>query len=461
MMLNLWRFAGRAMVGRIVAFLTILILPLSFASAQEAAGQLRAGAARIDVTPAAAELPPGSQGILDPLYARAIVVDNGHDRAAMLTVDAGALSTALWEELRLRAENELDIPRDNFLLTATHTHSAPFVRGDGFGDVVFEAVRQASEKLQPARMAFGTGKSWINVNRNIINPENRRWWEGPNYEGPSDKTVAVMRLEALDGTPIAVYYNYAVHPVITGNLDMISADIPGAASNYLEASMGGDAVAVWSSGASGDQNPIFFNQTYDLREIRIADYAARGEDISNAMPPGGQGLDRSNPRVQLLLDQQKQVNSALGLMLAEEVLHVMRSNLQRPQEDVVIAGGLQTATCPGRRRLDSGRAGYPGTYEDADPIDLQLSMLRLGDVYIGGVDAEIYTVIAQRFKGESPHANTMMVTLTDGMAGSGYIPNDAAYGQYTFEVVSSRLKPGCAESAIVDGLLDLVEQVEK
>lgn len=429
-------------------------------AAQDQAGQLAAGAARVDITPPPAELPPASQGVLDPLYARAIVVGNGQTRAALLTVDAGGLPTALWEELRTRAEVELGIPRDNFLLTATHTHSAPFRRPGNYADQLFSAVRQAAEHMQPARMAFGTGQSWINVNRNIIDPETRRWWEGPNYDGPSDKTVAVVRLETLQGAPIAVYYNYAVHPVITGNLDMISADIPGAASNYLEASLGGDVVALWSSGASGDQNPIFFNQTYDLRAIRIADYAARGEDISNAMPPGGQGLDRTNPRVQLLLEQQKQVNSALGLMLAEEVLHVMRAGLQRPQQDVVIEGALQTVTCPGRRRLDTGRAGYAGTYEDADPVPLQLSMLRLGDVYIGGVDAEIFNPIATRFKAASPHANTMMVTLTNGTAPSGYVPHDAAYGQYTFEVVSSRLRPGCAETAIVDGLADLIEAVE-
>ena len=77
--------------------------------------------------------------------------------------------------------------------------------------------------------------SWINVNRNIIDAETRRWWEGPNYDGLSDKTVAVVRFETPAGEPIAVYYNYAVHPVITGTLDMVSADIPGAASNYLEA----------------------------------------------------------------------------------------------------------------------------------------------------------------------------------------------------------------------------------
>jgi hypothetical protein len=427
------------------------------ASADSGIGSLRVGAAKVDITPA--KLPPRSQGILDPLNARAIVLDNGKAKAALVSVDAGALSTQTWERLSARAQRDLGISRENFMLTATHTHSAPFVRKDNYEDRIFEAVRQAAARLQPARMAFGTGTSWINVNRNIIDPKTRHWWEGPNYQGPSDKTVAVVRFETPAGAPIAVYYNYAVHPVITGNLDMVSADIPGAASNYLEDSMGGDAVAVWSSGASGDQNPIFFNQTYELRAIRIKDYAARGQDISNAMPPGGEGLDRSNPRVRMLLEQQKKVNSALGLMLAEEVLHVMRDGLQRPDSSVAIDGAMKTVTCPGRKRLNEGRAGSAGSYEDAAPVPLTLSMLRVGDVTIGGVNAEVFNSIAQRFKRESPQKDTMMVTLTDGMAPSGYIPDDAAYGQYTFEVLSSSLKPGCAEDAIVNGLLDLQQAV--
>ena len=55
-------------------------------------------------------------------------------------------------------------------------------------------------------------------------------------------------------------------------------------------------VALWSSGAAGDQNPIYYQQTYDLREIRTKDYAKRGIDISNAMPPGGEGLEPQRSR---------------------------------------------------------------------------------------------------------------------------------------------------------------------
>jgi hypothetical protein len=72
------------------------------------------------------------------------------------------------------------------------------------------------------------------------------------------------------------------------------------------------------------------------------------------------------------------------------------------------------------------------------------------------VDGEVYTPIAMRLKRESPMANTFMVTLANGMANSGYIPNDTAFGAQTFQVLGSRLKPGCAETAIVNGLLDLI-----
>ena len=72
--------------------------------------------------------------------------------------------------------------------------------------------------------------------------------------------------------------------------------------------------------------------------------------------------------------------------------------------------------------------------------------------------AQVFNLIAQRLKRESPYTATMMATLTNGMARSGYIPNDAAYGMYTFEVVSSRLKPGCAETSIVNGLLELMAE---
>lgn len=442
---------------RLIAMILALLFCGSVAQATE---PMRVGAARIDVTPGIDGSPGQFTGVLDPLFVRAVVIESGDRRAALVSVDAGAIGPRTWEYVSQRVANELAIPAARLMLTATHTHSAPFVRDRAFEDSIVEAVARAAAALQPARMAFGTGASYINVNRNMIDPGTNSWWEGPNRDGVSDKTVAVMAFETPEGKPIAIYYNYGVHAVVTGNLDLVSADIPGAASRYIEESLGSDVVALWSTGAAGDQNPVYFQQTYDLRQIRIEDYARRGEDISNAMPPGGQGMDRGNPRVALLMDQQKRMILSMGQMLGEEVLHVARFGLERPVATVRIAGGQATIRCPGRERTDRGRAGTPGVYADAEPVELRLSLLKIGDTVIGGVDGEVFTAIAQRFKAQSPYKHTMMATLTNGMARSGYIPSDEAFGYQTFEVLGSRLKPGCAESAIVNGLLDLIGDID-
>jgi neutral ceramidase len=429
----------------------------TLAASPHAFAELRVGAARIDVTPAEDQLPELYRGINDRVFARAIVLDNDGVRAALVTLDAGGIPTPLWQSVSARLSQELSIAPEHLLLTATHTHSVPRQQAPDYLDKVVASVSMAVENLQPARMAWGTGLSWINVNRNMINPGTGRWGEGPNYAGPSDKTVAVLAFESLQGEPIAVYYNYAVHGVIAGQLDEVSGDIPGATSRYIEESLGEDAVAVWSLGAAGDQNPVFFEQTYDLRRIRIADYARRGEDISNSMPPGGMGLDRDNPEVARLMNQQRQMLSTMGQMLGEEVLHVLKRGLEEPRTVATISGAQQSITCPGRQRTDQGREGSPGTYVDGEPVNILLSMLKVGDVYLGGVNAEIFNPIATRFKEESPYKHSMMVTLTNGTANSGYVPHDAAFGYNTFEVLSSRLQPGCAENSIVNGLLELAD----
>lgn len=421
----------------------------------------RAGAAKVDITPSRAALPKNFEGVNDPIFARVAVLDDGSSRAALISVDAGAIPDEIWSAVTQGAQKELGIAPERLMITATHTHSVPFRMDPTMSGKIMTALREAAAKLQPARIAYGQGVSYINVNRNIIDPKTHRWWEGPNYEGPSDKTVAVVRIENTAGQPIAIYYNYAVHAVINGQLDQVSGDIPGATSRYIEDSLDNRAVALWSEGAAGDQNPIFFQQTYDLRAIRVADYAKRGEDISNAMPPGGQGLNKRDPQVVRLMTQQRQLANAMGQMLGEEVLRVTRDTLDRPEAAPRIFGATKTITCPGRTRTDQGRAGYPGTYVDADPLPIRLSMVKIGNIEIGGVDAEVFNPIAQRFKARSASARTMMATLTNGMAPTGYIPNDEAYAQNTFEVVSSRLKPGCAETGIIDGLLDLEQQAER
>jgi hypothetical protein len=438
------------------ALLTLSILLWSSSAGftqTPAASQLRVGAAKVDITPE-----PSAQPVLDRLHSRAIVIADGETTAALITVDTIAINDNLWRTVTGRLEKELDIPARNVFLTATHTHSGG--GGGSTADKIVTSVSMAKDRLQPARMGYGTGVSYINVNRAIIDPQTRLWREGPNYDGASDKTVAVITFETPAGDPIAVYFNYAVHGVIAGTLGMVSADVPGAASNYVEDSFDNRVVALWSTGPEGDQNPIYFQQTFDVREFQTQALLKQGRDFRDSIPPMND-LDRTDPTVMRIERQQKQMLLTMGQMLGEEVLRVMRLT-GRTVSSTAISSNQTTVSCPGRQRTDRGvRAGVVGAYSDAAEVPLRLSLLNIGDIALAGVNAEVYSGIGMRLKNESPNARTMMVTLTNGSAPSGYVPNDAAYAQLTFEVLGSRLKPGCAESAIVNGVLDMMSAGEK
>jgi hypothetical protein len=419
-------------------------------------GQLLAGAAKVDVTPSGDDLGRNSFGILDRTHVRAIIFSNGSHKAGFVNID-GNPNQRVVDTVNIMAQKELGIPVGNIIYNGTHCHSTGSVRGDELINRTYKAIKDAYNAMVPAKVGYGAGVSHLNVKRDLFDAERGTWWEGPDYDGKSDKTVAVIYFESMDGKPIATYYNYAMHAVITGQLDMITGDFPGKSEEYIESRYGKDFVALFASGAAGDQNPLYFQQTFDLRDIRIADYATRGEDISNKMLPGGQGLDRQNPEVRRLMDEQIKMAESYGQLLGEEVKYVIMM-MRRFENNVTINCGRKTVSCPGRRQLNrGGRAGYAGEYEDAMPIDIALALVMLDDIPVTAVAGEVYNQIAVRLKNESPYARTMMTTVADGHGGRvGYIPDDESYGAQVFEVLGSNLKQGYAESAIVNGLLDLI-----
>ena len=89
-------------------------------------GPLKAGAGRVDITPDANAIPRPYTSILDNLYARAIYLENGHDRAVLLNADVGAIPTAIADKVSAELSRELNVPAANILISATHDHSAIF-----------------------------------------------------------------------------------------------------------------------------------------------------------------------------------------------------------------------------------------------------------------------------------------------------------------------------------------------
>jgi neutral ceramidase len=420
-----------------VACVAIVLLTVSApASVPQEPGTIRVGASKVDITPAAGDALPmsgyagrkeGFKAIHDDLNVRAVVVDDGASQAAIVTCELIGISAALWERFTTRVTEETRIPRDNILIAAVHTHAAPSlgvygepVEGEEarkraayvqrLEDAVSTAVRQARANLQPARIGFGSGKAHVNTNRRARNAEGG-WMLGNNPEGVSDKTVAVIKFETTSGAPLAILANYGVHATVLGpgNLQ-ISSDLAGATSRAVEKHYGGGVVSPWTSAAAGDQDPIY----------RV------GTDFRNV--------------------------DALGYLLAEEVIRVADGITTSPRAR--IRGHQKVVTCAGKRTVQSPGPNREYKIEDADPVSIRLSLLLLSDIAVAGVSGEVLTNIGLRLKRESPLTRTMLVTHCNGS--SGYLPDDAAYEQVSYEIVTSRVKPGCAENAIVSGLLDMI-----
>jgi hypothetical protein len=139
----------------IVTALVLLTLGISQKSFAQA---VKAGAAKVDITPGQSELPRNYEGILDHLYARAIVLDNGATSAALISLDAGGVPEQIWQQVTRQVETELGIPTKNILITATHTHSAPNQQAAGLVAKIVESVKLAKQRLAAARVGVWHGR---------------------------------------------------------------------------------------------------------------------------------------------------------------------------------------------------------------------------------------------------------------------------------------------------------------
>jgi hypothetical protein len=417
-------------------------------------GDLRAGAARVDVSPPKDMFPmKGMQlygSLHDPLFVRALVLDNGLGKVALISVDAADIIYG--PELIQAITGELRIPAENLVLNATHDHNSPLFGSPGREPAtarpyfelvkkgILEAARQANASLQPARIGFGEGKAYVNTNRDEKIGEGFHMGYAPDRA--SDKTVAVVLLTRPSGEPIAIYTNYAVHSVVmfrTHTQDgqvQVTSDLAGWTARYVEDHFPG-AVALFTMGAAGDQNPLF-----------MANYNQDAPDVHDEGPAGWAILDVQSRR------------------LGEEVVRVVKA-IRNSTGRGVIWAAQSSVTCPGQQRATppqpgapqaGWRAPAPSTVKmiDGDPVTIPLQLVMVNDIAITAVAAEVFTEIGMHVKRESLFDRTLMVTLLANRV--GYIPTDEAYLLPSEKAVGNRLKPGCAEPAIVGEFQEMMKR---
>jgi hypothetical protein len=222
------------------------------------AAPIRAGAARIDITPPlgyplwgyAARREEPSTAVRDALWARALVLDLDGERLALVSLDLGRAPTRdSVRTIRDRIRKEAQVV--HLFLVASHTHHGPVIELDNWPrgeqpyvrrleDRLVEVVIRAAADLRPAR--FGITAREVPLNRNR---HSRR------VDKPVDRELIVVRFEDTAAKPLAHLVNFAAHPTLTAaKVREFSADFPGALAQSVETELGG--VCLFLQGAAGD-----------------------------------------------------------------------------------------------------------------------------------------------------------------------------------------------------------------
>jgi neutral ceramidase len=270
-----------AMYRLILIFVILSMGNLLFGQQISSSHNFRAAVVKVDITPDTPQMLAGyperkSNGVHDHIFHRIIALDDGTTQFFMVSTDNCKMSPAEYDKVAEMLQKQFGINRQNFWWSVTHTHSAPELGTPGLSIIflperykhplpddytafvekkLIEGIAEARQKLIPARMGIGWGFSKANINRRAVDLDGKATI-GMNPDGAVDHRIGLIRIDKLDGSPIALIANYPIHGTDLGPQNLkISGDVPGIVSEYVEQKIG--APVLFMNGAAGNLAPIY------------------------------------------------------------------------------------------------------------------------------------------------------------------------------------------------------------
>ncbi len=423
---------------------------------------LKAGAAQTNITPPLGAYLAGSlkarhaTEVHDELHAKALVIEDGTTQIAFVICDVICVPYDPCEAAKALIAERVGIPREQVLIAGTHTHTAPAMKLgfetipdqgylDFFSTRVADAVQLAAGRAQPARLGYGVGKEPRCVFNRRFRMKDGTVKMNPGYNnpnivetvGPTDPDIATLFVETLEGEPIAVLANYALHYVGAPG-HMISADYFGLFAEELQKMAGTEFVAMLSNGCSGDINNI---------------------NVDNPPP------DRA-PFVR---------TRKVARMVAAEVWRTWQTT---PMFDDMGVSAAQTEiTCGIRKPTSAELAEYEAIWANAsddptvdelyaheriivngwpDTRTTPIQAFRIGDCGVVALTGEIFCQFGIDLKAASPLDPTFIIELANDY--TGYVPTKIGHehgGYETWLARSSYLAPD-AGGQMVEAALQLL-----
>lgn len=458
-----------------------------FLLAHCSAADLKAGASTSNITPELGReiiggfVPFPATHIHDDLHARCLVLDDGNTRLAIVVCDLLGIDRIVSENARLLIERNSGIPKENVLISGTHTHSAASALGadprmlkqDPDEYQVFvsrriaDGVARAVNSLQPAELAFGT----VDVPEHVFN---RRWHMRPGSippnpfgggdlvkmnpprgnsnlvepAGPTDPTVSYFSVRHTDGEPLALYAAYSLHYVGGVGKGHVSADYFAVFSEHLKRQIApqhqddrAPFVAMMANGTSGDINNINFRKPRP-RKQPYEQMRYVGQDVAEKVRKSMKDLRYSS-------------DVSLAAVYREPVIQWRKvsAEMRKWAEDTIAAGRKSERDLPfiyAQRTLR--QAEYPPT------TTAPLHVLRIGDVCVGTMPFEVFCEIGIEFREQCPVQPAFMVELAHGYFGYLPTPRHRDLGGYETWLGTNRVERQASEKLLKE-LLDMAEQL--
>jgi neutral ceramidase len=393
---------------------------------------MNAGAAEIDITPdfevelcgfALREQP--CAGVLDPIFARCIYLDDGHgEQLLWLVADVIALEGAFVSDFRAWATRELRLQPHQVMLAATHTHFAP-------GTITLNAAGRKSERFvallrermeRIARQAIADARPCdvVPVSGRLDLAIDRRN-KPTKHVDPTVWSIAFR--DAADGHVVAAILNYAMHPVALGHKERrISPDWCGGASAALRGALStqGQAppVVLVTNGACGNVNPPFHHAS---REQVFAWGNSVADSVANelraAAPMSGASLTVRSLNVPMAMDWHD-VDAIERIV--DHMIHELAPQTTWPAQFAEAATAWRDALAP----LVASGGGRVH--------EIEIQAARIGDVTIVAVNGEIFSRFTEDLRRAAGDDRLFVVGYVN--AAFGYIPTRAAYAEGGYEV---------------------------
>lgn len=452
--------------------------------------QILAGAAEIDITPPLGTQIAGgigtfrpTQTIEQPLYARALSLQQGKTRLCYFTSDILAIRTDFSDAIRQGALSRFNLRPDELIVNCTQNHSSPsvghcFCLDESFwrrwiatpdlewvlgGDPQYSAafvekavtvIGQALDRLQPATAHVGRGtEGRIAFNRRTIMRNGTAQMhaaEGdPNVlhvEGPADPEVAILVLKDQGNNPIAALMHFTSHPCHSIDHMTIAAGWPGAWCEEMKSILNGGLPFV-VNGCCGNVHP-----RNPLAPAEMKPYRDMGKILA---VDTRKIMDHLTPVKGPLLYGVRHLQIPLRDLDVVKVRKAERLLEEHP-EPIWSTPGKQISWewIYAISILDLAR------YKEAHPYyDYEVQAFRLGDVQLLALRGEPFVEAQLKIKMRSPSPFTMIAHMSNGYV--GYIPTPEAIQRGGYETDAchwSKLAPQALEM-ITNTSIDLLREL--